>query len=97
ENPWPAVPARSSEPAREALHEPAWLREPVEAEPEPELPLRPSHAVHRASARSTGTVAAEARLRGVLIHALLQRLPTLSPERREAAARAYVRARAPRP
>jgi ATP-dependent helicase/nuclease subunit A len=52
--------------------------------------------VHRSARRVIAEETAEARLRGVLIHALLQRLPTLSVERREAAARAYVRVRAPR-
>ena len=43
-----------------------------------------------------GPYAPEARLRGTLVHALLERLPALSPEHRESMARAYVKARAPR-
>ena len=37
-----------------------------------------------------GPYAPEARLRGTLVHALLERLPALSPEHRESMARAYV-------
>jgi len=43
-----------------------------------------------------GPYAPEARLRGTLVHALLERLPALAPEHRETMARAYVHARAPR-
>jgi ATP-dependent helicase/nuclease subunit A len=43
-----------------------------------------------------GPYAPEARLRGTLVHALLERLPALAPEHRESMARAYVKARAPR-
>ena len=44
-----------------------------------------------------GPYAPEARLRGTLVHALLERLPALPPERSATAlARAYVKARAPR-
>jgi ATP-dependent helicase/nuclease subunit A len=43
-----------------------------------------------------GPYAPEARLRGTLVHALLERLPALSPEHRENMARAYIKARAPR-
>ena len=43
-----------------------------------------------------GPYAPEARLRGTLVHALLERLPALPPEQRDSMARAYVKARAPR-
>jgi len=94
---WPEPAARSAGPSLAALEAPAWLTTAVEAEAEAPARLRPSEAlVHRSPGRAVADHAAEARLRGVLIHALLQRLPTLPAERREAAARAYVRARAPR-
>jgi ATP-dependent helicase/nuclease subunit A len=72
---------------------PAWLTASVPAEPEAPTRLTPSHAAPR---RRTGGAAAEARLRGILVHALLERLPAVLPEKRQGAAEAYVRARAPR-
>jgi ATP-dependent helicase/nuclease subunit A len=87
-----AAPAMS--PAAETIEAPPWLTLPVEPEPLPEPSLKPSGAV---ASRYRGDVRAraEARLRGTLIHALLERLPGLPPEQRDAAARAYVAARAP--
>lgn len=76
---------------------PDWLTKPVEPDPEPDATLRPSHAVvHRQVWPARTGSGAEARLRGVMIHALLQRLPTVPAERRESVAGAYVRARAPK-
>jgi ATP-dependent helicase/nuclease subunit A len=76
---------------------PEWLARPVPPEPEPAPPLRPSHAIPHAPAwRRAGPGAAQARLRGTLVHALLEKLPSLEPARREGAALAYVHARAPR-
>jgi ATP-dependent helicase/nuclease subunit A len=72
---------------------PAWLTAPVPAEPEAPPRLAPSHAAPR---RRPGVAPSEARLRGVLVHALLERLPGLPLSSRQAAAEAYVRARAPR-
>jgi ATP-dependent helicase/nuclease subunit A len=43
-----------------------------------------------------GPYAPEARLRGTLVHALLERLPALGAEHRSAMAHSYVKARAPR-
>jgi ATP-dependent helicase/nuclease subunit A len=78
---------------------PDWLTQPVPSEPEPLPPIRPSSALgaaDRMTRPGDGPYAPEARLRGTLVHALLERLPALAPEHREAMARAYVRARAPR-
>jgi ATP-dependent helicase/nuclease subunit A len=73
----------------------------LSAIPEPEAlpPIRPSSALgaaDRMARPGDGPYAPDARLRGTLVHALLERLPGLPPERREALARAYVKARAPR-
>ncbi len=78
---------------------PDWLTIPAEPEPEPLPPIRPSSALgaaDRMTRPGDGPYAPEARLRGTLVHALLERLPALGPEHREAMARSYVRARAPR-
>jgi len=78
---------------------PDWLTLTVTPEPEPLPPIRPSSALgaaDRITRPGDGPYAPEARLRGTLVHALLERLPALPPEHRESMARAYVRARAPR-
>ncbi len=76
---------------------PAWLHRAVTPEAEPLPPLRPSglgaaDEPRRSDARSSDPAA---RRRGVLVHALLEHLPGLAPERRPAAAEAFVAARAP--
>ncbi|ACL56600.1 double-strand break repair helicase AddA [Methylobacterium nodulans] len=92
--PMPPAPPVSA-PAAEAL--PDWLFRPVAPEAEPLPPLRPSglgaaDEPRRSDARSSDPAA---RRRGVLIHALLEHLPAVAPERRETAATAFVAARAP--
>ena len=74
---------------------PDWLTTTVPPEPEPLPPIRPSSALgaaDRMTRPGDGPYAPEARLRGTLVHALLERLPALSPEHRESMARAYVQA-----
>jgi len=83
----------------EAFEVPDWLTRPVRPEPEPLPPIRPSSALgaaERMTRPGDGPYAPEARLRGTLVHALLERLPALDAQHRVAMARAYVRARAPR-
>ncbi len=83
----------------EPLAVPDWLTASARPEPEPLPPIRPSSALgaaERMTRPGDGPYAPEARLRGTLVHALLERLPALAPEHRETMARAYVRARAPR-
>jgi ATP-dependent helicase/nuclease subunit A len=78
---------------------PDWLLKAVAPEPEPLPPIRPSSALgaaDRMTRPGDGPYAPDARLRGTLVHALLERLPALAPEHRAAMARAYVKARAPR-
>ena len=77
---------------------PEWLLSPAPPEPEPKPLLRPSSALAAAngSGRLEGPSRPDARLRGILIHALLERLPGLAREHRENAARAFVQARASR-
>ena len=89
----PAAPEGGAEP--EAV--PDWLHRAVVPEAEPLPPLRPSglgaaDEPRRSDARSSDPAA---RRRGVLVHALLEHLPSLAPERRAAAAEAFVAARAP--
>jgi ATP-dependent helicase/nuclease subunit A len=78
---------------------PDWLTTAVLPEPEPLPPIRPSSALgaaDRMTRPGDGPYAPEARLRGTLVHALLERLPSLAPEHRESMARSYIKARAPR-
>jgi ATP-dependent helicase/nuclease subunit A len=76
---------------------PAWLTREAEPEPEPLPPVRPSSALAAADAppRSDRPSGGAGRQRGTVIHTLLERLPAVPPERREAVARAFVNARAP--
>ncbi|WP_029029502.1 double-strand break repair helicase AddA [Salinarimonas rosea] len=77
---------------------PAWLFAPAADEREAAPPLRPSNALSAADRRPRAAdkpFVAAARLRGTLIHALIERLPALAEPQREAAARAFVAARAP--
>ena len=72
---------------------PTWARRPLPAEPRPARPLAPSALATDDSPRpprAPDAAAEEAARRGVLIHALLERLPDLEPERRDAAARAWL-------
>jgi ATP-dependent helicase/nuclease subunit A len=96
----PAVAAgEASLRAPAAVEIPAWLKMPVPLEPEPGPPIRPSSALgaaDRLTRPGDGPYAPEARLRGVLVHALLERLPAVAPARRAEIAHAFVAARAPR-
>ncbi|PIK70888.1 double-strand break repair helicase AddA, partial [Methylobacterium frigidaeris] len=90
-------PPATAVPAPEPEAVPDWLHRPVAPEAEPLPPLRPSglgaaDEPRRSEARSSDPAA---RRRGVLVHALLEHLPALAPERRPAAAEALVAARAP--
>ncbi|WP_372426412.1 double-strand break repair helicase AddA [Salinarimonas chemoclinalis] len=76
---------------------PAWLFVPAAEEREAAPPLRPSNALSAADRRPRAADApfvVAARLRGTLIHALIERLPALPQPRRDAAAHAFVAARA---
>jgi ATP-dependent helicase/nuclease subunit A len=96
----PETPSRAPEgSAPVPLAIPEWLVTPADPEPEPPPPLRPSGALaaaDRPARPADGPFAREARLRGSLVHALLERLPGVERARREAAAHAFVHARAPR-
>jgi ATP-dependent helicase/nuclease subunit A len=71
---------------------PAWVTRPIGPEPRPPRPLAPSSAgeVHGADPPLPTSVAAEAALRGVLIHRLLERLPDVALVEREEKARAWL-------
>jgi len=87
----PTVPA-SPKPAEVAL--PAWLRRPAPLEPAPAAALSPSAALDDQASRPAATIAGpeqrQARLRGILVHRLMQSLPDIAPERRPDAARQYL-------
>ena len=74
---------------------PNWLTTAAMREDRPPAALNPSNALPYAPSRR-GADASAARRRGILIHALLERLPALPRERYEAVGQAYVQARAPR-
>ena len=99
EREWPTLPAPVSNGMPAPVARPAWLGEIADPEPEPAPPIRPSSALaaaDRLTRPGDGPYAPDARLRGVLVHALLERLPTIAPERRREVARSFVAARAPR-
>lgn len=88
--PLPEAVAQDRAPAAPPL--PDWAMRPVGAEPRPPRPLAPSSAGEDLSADPPlppGSRAAAAR-RGVLVHRLLERLPDILPDRRGAAARAWL-------
>ncbi|QIG53115.1 double-strand break repair helicase AddA [Altererythrobacter sp. BO-6] len=84
----PPVAAQTEAITPEKLAEPAWLRRPIGPEPRPPRPLAPSSAGEEQGSDPPlpPEVAREAARRGVLIHALLERLPDLAPSDRPAAA-----------
>ncbi|EIM29056.1 double-strand break repair helicase AddA [Microvirga lotononidis] len=91
--------AESDVPPLDPIAVPGWLTTAAAPEPEPLPPIRPSSALgaaDRMTRPGDGPYAPEARLRGTLVHALLERLPALAPEHREGMARTYIKARAPR-
>jgi ATP-dependent helicase/nuclease subunit A len=79
---------------------PAWLTSPVEPEPEPAPPLRPSGvlgAAERSGRVPRGAMSAtEARRHGILVHALIEHLADLARADRQGAAAAFLGARASR-
>jgi ATP-dependent helicase/nuclease subunit A len=78
-----------SEPAGAPIIEPDWLRRPATPEA-PLATLSPSRAT--APQRRADDAGHGRRLAGILAHALLQRLPDVSPERRRAAAQNFLSA-----
>ncbi|MFT0891431.1 double-strand break repair helicase AddA [Pseudochelatococcus sp. G4_1912] len=92
----PAVPSSSIAPVFEA---PVWLMQPARTEAESAPPLRPSSALSAADQPhrpADAPIIASARLRGQLVHALIERLPAFAPEARVLAANGFVAARAGR-
>ena len=77
---------------------PDWLRRPVPEERDAAPPLTPSNLLGAADgprASRRREAGAEARQRGTLIHALIEHLPRVAPERRAQTAARFVEARAP--
>jgi ATP-dependent helicase/nuclease subunit A len=84
-----------------ALHEPppAWLERQASREPPTSVPLSPSKAYDESLTVPAGPAVGQrlarlerqkARMRGVLIHRLLQALPDIAPEARAVAARRHL-------
>jgi ATP-dependent helicase/nuclease subunit A len=73
---------------------PSWLHTPAPPEAAAERPLRPSDPAedegHRVRTGESLQARARALQRGTLVHRLLQSLPDVAPERRHAAALAYL-------
>lgn len=87
----------SQERADDEVVEPSWLRVAAPTEASPAPPLRPSSALagaDRFERGATDDARANAAARGVIVHALMQNLPEVAPERRRTVAARYVRARA---
>ena len=72
---------------------PAWLRSPRPNREESPPALQPSHALSSRGRVASGSVQVLAE--GLLLHALLQHLPGVSPQRRAATAERFLRAQAP--
>ncbi|MDT8287940.1 MAG: PD-(D/E)XK nuclease family protein, partial [Elusimicrobiales bacterium] len=91
---WPqtaAVEARDRDVAQEAEGPPAWLFTPPADEPDPPKPLAPSKPEHGPPAASPLGPDDGARFkRGLIVHRLLESLPDLPAEDREAAARRFL-------
>lgn len=95
----PVLSNRQSVVGSSAAAIPSWLASPVKSEAESAPPLRPSNALAAADQQhrpADTPVVLSARLRGQLVHALIERLPILAPEAREKAALHFVKARAAR-
>ena len=87
--PPPAAPVPVESRTRPAL--PEWLRRPVAREVEPAPPLKPSSALAAADGEdrpADGPFLAEAAAAGRFAHLLLQMLPEIAPDQREAVAQA---------
>jgi ATP-dependent helicase/nuclease subunit A len=71
---------------------PSWVREPPSAEPDPPKPLIPSRPdpTEPAVASPLATDGRDRFKRGLLVHRLLQSLPELPADKREAAARRFL-------
>ncbi|WP_298302958.1 double-strand break repair helicase AddA [uncultured Erythrobacter sp.] len=80
----------------ESASPPAWLNRPIGAEPKPPRPLAPSSAGEEQGADPplAPELAKDAARRGTLIHALLERLPDVSPYKRRDAAKSWLARRA---
>ncbi len=73
---------------------PAWLDRPAPVEARPERPLAPSSlGVDNEAQPPAGPTLALAARRGTLLHGLFERLPSLAPDSRAAAARLWLAAR----
>jgi len=87
------APAQAAQ-AEEPVDEPAWLTTPAPAEPDAPVTLSPSAAYDEIAAprlfARRGEDIAKALARGRLVHRLMQSLPDVLPERREAAAQNFV-------
>jgi ATP-dependent helicase/nuclease subunit A len=93
------MPPKEAEAAKPPPALPPWLKQRAERKDLPRPPpLRPSRLVDAAEPpplREGATARAEARLRGDLIHHLLQHLPDVAAERRESVAERLAAARFP--
>lgn len=95
----PGAPSRPAPSLAAASADPDWLRRPIRHEPEPEPPLRPSGALGAADGQDRtrdAPFSSDARLIGLLVHALIERLPDIPEKGRRAAAERFVAARAGR-
>jgi ATP-dependent helicase/nuclease subunit A len=92
------MPIVQDEAAPAAPSLPDWLHQPITADLPRPPPLRPSRIADAAEPpplRETAAAKINARLRGDLIHHLLQHLPDVAADRRPAIARALAQARFP--
>ena len=95
--PAPIARPRTGDAPERSIDLPQWATTPVGAEPRPPRPLAPSASADDVSANPPlpAAEAAIAARRGVLIHALLERLPDAEPDLRAAAGRAWLARHSP--
>jgi ATP-dependent helicase/nuclease subunit A len=87
----PAASGQNGTDAAVASVLPMWLAQPVPRETRRVVPVRPSDAVEEAGTGARAELdSTTARMRGRVVHRLLQSLPDLPPDRRMEAARAHV-------
>ncbi|WP_271077664.1 double-strand break repair helicase AddA [Aurantiacibacter sp. MUD61] len=91
------VAREKAEDSSERLPIPAWAARPIGPEPRPPRPLAPSAGADDAGADPPlpSEQAAEAARRGVLIHALLERLPATPRDMRQSGGEAWLERNAP--
>lgn len=93
---WPRTVEKKASGAASPVVLPAWVRQQAPEEARPPRPLAPSAlGADDVAVPPQGSGRAVAVERGILLHALFERLPSVAPEKRRAAALRWLAAQAP--